>query len=93
MLLMGTKVDIANSNTTRRQVTLEEARSLAHLKHMIGVVETSAKEDTNISRAFLELAAKLQEKHERLNTIAESEKSIRLSNSTVKVEDEKKCFC
>ena len=93
MLLMGTKVDIANNNATRRQVTLEEAKSLASSKHMIGVIETSAKEDTNISRTFFELAIKLKEKHERLTSIGESEKSIKLSNQTVSVEEEKKCTC
>ena len=93
MLLMGTKVDIADSNPTRRQVTLEEAKSLASMKHMIGVVETSAKEDTNISRTFIEMAAKLREKHERLASIGESEKSIKLTNHTVNIEEEKKCSC
>ena len=91
MLLMGTKVDMVIGNPTRRQVTLEQARSLASLRHMIGVVETSAKEDTNISRTFYELAVKLREKHERVTSIIESEKSIHLS--TVSVEEEKKCFC
>ena len=94
MLLMGTKVDIANSNLTRRQVTIEEAKSLASMKHMIGVVETSAKEDTNISRAFHELAAKLREKHERLTSMDGSEKSIRLTDQTINVvEEEKRCAC
>ena len=94
MLLMGTKVDIANSNSSRRQVTVEQAKSIASLKHMIGVVETSAKDDTNISRTFLELAAKLREKHERLTSIDGSEKSIRLTDhQTINVEEEKKCAC
>ncbi len=93
MLLMGTKVDIANSNLTRRQVMLEEAKSLASAKHMIGVVETSAKEDMNISRTFIEVAAKLREKHDRLTSIAESEKSIKLTSNTVHVEEEKRCSC
>lgn len=84
-------MDIANSNETRRQVKKEEAKSLASMRHMIGVVETSAKEDTNITRTFQELAAKLREKHERLDSIVESEKSIRLA--TVPVEEEKKCSC
>lgn len=88
---MGTKVDIANSNKSRRQVTLEEAKSLASNKHMVGVVETSAKEDTNIGMIFLELAGKLKEKHERLTSMGESEKSIKLT--TVQVQEEKKCAC
>ena len=84
-------MDIANSNPTRRQVKSEEAKSLADLKHMIGAIETSAKEDTNITRTFLDLALKLREKNERLSSIGESEKSIKLS--TVNVKEEKRCPC
>ena len=91
MLLMGTKVDMVMANPTRRQVTLEQAKSLASLRHMMGVIETSAKDDTNISRTFHELALKLKDKHERLTSIVESEKSIKLQ--TVSVEQEKKCLC
>lgn len=91
MLLMGTKVDIAQSNPARRQVTLEQAKSFASMKHMIGVVESSAKEDMNITRTFHELAVKLRGKHERLTSVTESEKSIKLT--TVAVEEEKKCSC
>ena len=88
---MGTKVDIADSNAARRQVTLQEATSFASSKHMLGVVETSAKEDRNITRIFHKLAGKLKEKHERLTSMDESEKSIRLT--TVQVQEEKKCAC
>lgn len=88
---MGTKLDIADSNATRRQVTLEEATSFASNKHMLGVVETSAKEDRNITRIFHELARKLKAKHDRLTSVGESEKSIRLT--TVQVQEEKKCAC
>lgn len=91
MLLMGTKVDMVLANPSRRHVTLEQARSLASLRHMIGVIETSAKDDTNISRTFQELGLKLKEKHERITDIVDSEKSIKLS--TISVEEEKKCFC
>lgn len=88
---MGTKVDLANTNVSRRQVTLEEAKSFASNKHMLGVVETSAKEDRNITRIFHELARKLKDKHERLTGMGESEKSIKLT--TVHVKEEKKCAC
>ena len=91
MLLMGTKVDIVQRSPSSRQVTLEEARSFASSRHIVGVVETSAKEDTNITQAFIELAEKLREKHERLSTIGESEKSIKLT--TVNVSEKKKCAC
>ncbi len=91
MLLMGTKVDVANTNAARRQVTLEEARSFASSRHMVGVVETSAKEDTNIARSFHKLAEKLREKHEKLTSMGESEVSVRLT--TVNVEENKKCAC
>jgi hypothetical protein len=91
MLLMGTKVDLADTNASRRQVTLEDATSFATSKHMIGVVETSAKEDKNISRIFHKLASKLKEKHERLTSVEDSEKSIKLT--TVHLQEEKKCSC
>lgn len=91
MLLMGTKVDIANTNASRRQVTLEEAMSFASSKHMLGVVETSAKEDKNITTIFQKLAVKLKDKHERLTSMGDSEKSIKLT--TVHVKEEKKCAC
>lgn len=92
MLLMGTKVDIADTAASKRQVTLEEAKSFASNKHMIGAIETSAKQDTNITRTFLELAKKLREKHERLTSISESDKSIRLTTVSV-AETEKRCAC
>ena len=91
MLLMGTKVDIANTNPTRRQVTLKEAESLVAAKHMVGVVETSAKEDTNISSTFLELATRLKEKYDRVGSIVETEESIKLN--TFNVTEKKSCFC
>lgn len=91
MLLMGTKVDLVEASPARRQVTLEQARSLASHRHMIGVVETSAKEDTNISRTFHELSVKLKDRYERVASIAESDKSIRLSTTTV--EEVKRCPC
>ena len=91
MLLMGTKVDIANTKAASRQVTLSEAKNFASSRHMVGVVETSAKEDTNITRTFHDLATKLKDKHERLTNMGDSEKSIRLS--TVDVQKEKKCPC
>ena len=91
MLLMGTKLDIVKSNETWRQVRVEEARSLASLKHMMGVIETSSKEDTNISRTFVDLVSMLIDKHERFCSIADGEKSITLS--TVNIKEDKKCPC
>lgn len=92
MYLVGTKVDMVEVNPSCRQVKIAEAESLAGLKHMVGFIETSAKENTNITRTFAELASKLSERHERLNSMGESEKSIRLT--TVNIEKEKKqCHC
>ena len=93
MLLMGTKLDAANMNETTRQVKLEEAKSLASLKHIVGVVETSAKEDTNITETFFNLASRLKEKHERLAAhVEDAEKSVKLSTVTVE-EKGQKCAC
>ena len=92
-VLMGTKVDVAEKYPSKRQVRLEDAKSLAHLKHMIGVTETSAKEDKNITRTFVELGTRLRDKHERMESIQETERSIRLSTVSVNEVEERKCIC
>ncbi len=92
MLLMGTKLDLAEMNGTKRQVTLEEAKSMANFKHIAGAVETSSKDDTNIKETFVDLALKLKEKHERLAQKAESEKSVKL-NSVPLEEKHDGCAC
>jgi len=92
MVLMGTKLDIVEAIEAKRQVTLEEARSMAAVKHLAGAIETSAKADKNISETFFDLATKLKEKHERLAIVAEAEKSVKLSSVAVK-DDTRRCPC
>ena len=92
IVLMGTKLDIAEAIESKRQVTLEEATSLASVKHLAGATETSSKTDKNITETFLDLATKLKEKHERLANTVECEKSVKLSSVAVK-EDRQRCPC
>ena len=39
-----------------REVSVEEAKQLAHSQSFIGAVETSAKENTNVDDTFLKMA-------------------------------------
>lgn len=71
---MGTKLDIATMHPEKRQVSLEEAHSMVSSHRMIGVTETSAKQDMNIERAFTNLARVLRKKHEGTLSMAMSEK-------------------
>lgn len=92
ILIMGTKLDLAEMNETKRQVRLEEAKAMASLKHIMGAMETSSKDDTNITETFFDLATKLKEKHERLADTAEAEKSVKLSSFAVE-EKGRTCAC
>ena len=89
---MGTKADVVSGNQERRQVEQSEARSYATSKHMIDVIETSAKKDTNIDRTFLRLARALRLKHEGMTSYAEPEESIRLTSAALP-QEKKRCTC
>lgn len=96
MLLIGTKLDVANINPQLRQVTLSEAKNLASAKHMLDVIETSSKEDTNIERTFVKLAKAMRKKREgsSLTSYADPEDSINLlSTQTVNEQNHWHCSC
>ena len=96
MLLIGTKLDVANINPQLRQVTLSEAKNLASAKHMLDVIETSSKEDTNIERTFIKLAKAMRKKREgsSLTSYADPEDSINLlSTQTVNEQNHWHCSC
>ncbi|XP_054715076.1 ras-related protein Rab-43-like [Uloborus diversus] len=60
LLLIGNKCDLESE----REVPFEEALSLqAQTPELVAVLETSAREDTNIESAFSTLAAELMKRH------------------------------
>ena len=91
MLLIGTKLDLVNSQPGTRQVTTEEAESFASSKHLIDVLETSAKEDTNVERTFLRIARALVKRHEGISSYTDPEDSINLT--TKSLANGSQCWC
>ena len=83
MLLIGTKLDLVTSKPVMRQVTKSEAKSFASSKHMVDVMETSAKEDTNVERIFVRMARTLMKKHEGFASYADPEDSIELTTKSL----------
>ena len=91
MLLIGTKLDLVNSQPGTRQVTTEEAKSFASSKHLIDALETSAKEDTNVERTFLRIARALVKRHEGISSYTDPEDSINLT--TKSLANGSQCWC
>ncbi len=89
---MGTKVDLVTTNPALRKVTAAEASSMATHNHMLDPIETSAKDNTNIERAFYQLAQSLKVKHDGLKT-EDSEQSFQLKSKPVKEETDSSCAC
>ncbi|XP_052096276.1 ras-related protein Rab-43-like [Mytilus californianus] len=54
--LIGNKRDLENL----REVNISEAKNFAQQHNMIDVIETSAKENTNVEQVFLEMATELK---------------------------------
>ena len=96
MLLIGTKLDVVNISPELRQVSLSEATNLASSKHMLDVIETSSKEDTNIERTFVKLAKAMRKKREgsSLASYSDPDDSINLlSTRTVNEQNQWHCSC
>lgn len=55
----GNKSDLTN----QREVTLDEAQTMAHQLDFISAVETSAKDSNNVDEAFNKMAAELMLRH------------------------------
>ncbi|TSW08316.1 Ras-related protein Rab-43 [Bagarius yarrelli] len=58
-LLIGNKSDL----TDERDVTYEEAQTMAHQLDVISAIETSAKDSSNVDEAFNKMAAELMLRH------------------------------
>ena len=89
-VLVGDKSDL----DSKRQVTLEEATSLADKCHMTHL-ETSAKDSTNVEQLFQTLTSNLMSIHkERLKWPSEKENGTKtiLGNSH-KVNESSYCSC
>lgn len=92
ILLMGTKVDLVTANPALRKVTDGEARNLATYNHMLDPIETSAKDNMNIERAFHQLARSLKMKHDGLKS-EDSEQSLQLNSKPIKDDNDSSCAC
>ena len=92
MLLLGTKLDLVNSKPSLRKVSTSEAQNLASHKHMLEPIETSAKDNTNIERAFYHLAKSLKIKYDGLKSADDAEQSFHL-NDTQKVGPDSNSSC
>lgn len=77
LILVGNKYDLANS----REVEKEEVEALCrYLPEVLEVVETSAKENTNIDSVFFYLASELKRRHENRPINAEDDPVVRLGS-------------
>lgn len=93
MLLMGTKLDLVKETPSARQVSTTEAKGMASIKHMIDTIETSAKEDTNISKTFKKLAQALRQKYEGLAAMDDHEESVHLTTTALNEKQSRQCNC
>lgn len=75
LVLVGNKCDLENL----REVEKEEAQALCqYLPEVLQVVETSAKENTNIDSIFFYLASELKRRHENRQLNANEDEIVRL---------------
>lgn len=81
LLLIGNKCDSENL----REVTQEEAQGLAEqYPEFLAVLETSAKENTNIESAFVMLATELKNTHDPVGHLTDEDlRRISLNSSKV----------
>ena len=93
MLLMGTKLDLVKESPSSRQVSTSEAKSLASAKHMVDTIETSSKEDTNISKTFKKLAQELRQKYEGMPAMDDQEQSVQLATTALDETQSNQCKC
>ncbi|KZC11218.1 Ras-related protein Rab-43 [Dufourea novaeangliae] len=77
LVLVGNKCDLENL----REVEKEEAEALCqYLPEVLEVVETSAKENTNIDSVFFYLASELKRRHENRQISAKEDDVVRLGS-------------
>lgn len=81
LLLVGNKCDLKDS----REVPFEEALMMTeHLPNIFTVIETSAKEDTNIEHAFVTLARELKNMYDTFDGTSKQEvKGMKLDSKSV----------
>ena len=77
-LLIGNKKDLAAEN---RQVALDEAQKLASHHNMLDVLETSAKDATNVHEAFTKLAITLKRKYEGSASLLEKNDTVDIGDT------------
>ena len=83
---------MVTANPALRKVTSSEAQSLATHKHMLDPIETSAKDNMNIERAFRQLARSLKIKHDVLKS-EDSQPSLQLNTKPVNENTGSSCAC
>lgn len=77
LVVVGNKCDLE----TTREVERDEAETLCqYLPEVVQVVETSAKENTNIDSVFFSLAAELKRRYENRQIIANEDEVVRLGS-------------
>lgn len=78
LILIGNKCDLEEE----REVGFEEAEEMCqYIPEILFVMETSAKENTNVEDAFTCLAAELKRKHSALDVENQEESGIHLGQS------------
>ncbi|EDW05452.1 uncharacterized protein Dmoj_GI18299 [Drosophila mojavensis] len=78
IILIGNKCDLESE----REVDFEEARQMCqYIPEILFVMETSAKENTNVEDAFRCLATELKRQHDSSNVQALDENTVQLGQS------------
>ncbi|XP_036339926.1 ras-related protein Rab-43 isoform X1 [Rhagoletis pomonella] len=78
LILIGNKCDLEEE----REVDFEEAKQMCqYIPEILFVMETSAKQNTNVEDAFVCLATELKLRHDSNTVQADKEEAIRLSQS------------
>ncbi len=83
LVMIGTKLDLVTANSKLRQVQVQEAKNFASSHHIIEVLETSSKDNTNIEKTFVQLAKALKKKHDGFASQTATEESIRLETRNI----------
>lgn len=87
-MLVGNKCDLE----TLREVEPLEAQALAHhLSDVMSVLETSAREDVNVTEAFVELARHLKDQYTNSNALDEAVEGDRFKLNTSAVTSKRCC--
>ncbi|CAD7003383.1 unnamed protein product [Ceratitis capitata] len=78
LILIGNKCDLDEE----REVDFEEAKQMCqYIPEILFVMETSAKQNTNVEDAFVCLAMELKRRHDANTVEADNEEAIRLGHS------------